>query len=166
VPRKIAYRLEPGSFVANQAQRQGQQAAAGVNSAADDIRVLNNRKYVPLATDVTIGIAAYATLLRADINTFLARGFLIITFTASTAHITNVATTYFQIVLDGTPIKATYTTFQAVPGAQNASIILQVPVRKGAHTVLVQWKTDNTSARINAKTVLEEHAHLLVQEAA
>jgi hypothetical protein len=163
---KLAYRLEQGSFQTNQSQRLGQQAAAKTNNIVDQIRVLNNRKFVKLAVDRTIGVAAYATLLSTDIITILDRGFLIITFTASTVHITNIATTYFQVVVDKVVVESCYTTFMAVPAALCASIVIMVPVLKGQHNVLVQWRTDNTSARINALTIPEEHANMLVQEAA
>ncbi len=164
---KLAYRLEPSSFAGNQAQRLGQQAAAQSNSLVDLARALNNHQYVPLATDQTLAVsAAYATLLEANINTILARGNLLITFTASAVHITNIATIYFQVVVDNVIRKGTYVTYQVVPTALNASMVILVPVVRGAHNVKLQWKTDNNSARINALTVVEEHAHLLVQEAA
>ncbi len=164
---KLAYRLEQGTFRDNQAQRLGQQAAAQSNSLVDQVRALNNHVYVPLRTDQTLAVsAAYATLLEGNINTILARGNLLITFTASAVHITNVATIYFQIVVDGVVQKGSYATYQVVPTALNVSMMILVPVVRGQHTVKLQWKTDNNSARINAKTIVEEHAHLLVQEAA
>jgi hypothetical protein len=120
--------------------------------------------YAALATNATIGIAAYATLLTADITTVLARSYLAISFSASSVHITNIATTSFQILVDGVVTKGCYVTYGTAGYAESVAMVIRVPVTRGPHRVLLQWKTDNTSARINASTVVEEHAHLLVQE--
>lgn len=162
---KIAYRRELGTFAVQQAQLQGQAAAAKANQHVDLLRVLNNRVYIALDVDISIGIAAYATLLQSNIITILDRGFLLITFTASCVHITNAATIFFQILVDGVVKKGSYATFAAVSSGLNVSMVLMVPVRKGPHNIKLQWKTDNVTARILAKTVVEEHCHLLVQEA-
>ena len=161
---KVAFRREHGSFQSQQAQVLAQNGVRKTNEHVDVLRVLNNRAYAALVADTTIGIAAYATLLSARITTLLANGFLIITFSASSVHITNLATTRFQILVDGVVTKGCYVTYPVAGYAASVSMIIRVPVRRGGHVVDVQWKTDNTSARINATSVVEEHAHLLVQE--
>lgn len=126
---------------------------------------LENRAYVALATDNTITAAAYATLLTANITTVLTGGYLVITFSASGRKTTGIGSAYFQILVDGIVAKACYSGW-GINFPFNSGMVVRVAVKKGAHTVLVQWKTDVNSLQINAASVVEEHAHLLVQEAA
>ncbi len=157
-------RTHTGSFTGDNAQRQAQVASIKANEHVDAIAVLNNRSYVALATDNTFAAAAYATLLTASITTLLARGFIIVTFSASGVQITNVASDEFQIVVDGVVVKGCYVS-NAVNFAFVASMVVRVPVVRGPHTVKLQVKCTANSLRINAKTINEEHAHMLVQEA-
>lgn len=124
---------------------------------------IGNRAASTKGTDTTIGVAAYATLLTATITSLQATSILDIDFTASGIHITNQGTTYFQVVVDGTPVKGCYTTV-GIGFAFTAAISCEAAVSAGEHTVLVQWKTDAASSRILAATVNEEHAHVLVRE--
>ncbi len=124
---------------------------------------VTRRAYAALATDSTTASATYATLLTATITTLAARSFLVISFTASGAHITNAATTLFRVTVDGTVIKGCYTTV-AANYAFSAAIVVRTPVVVGMHTVLVQWSTDNATARISAATVVTEHAAVSIHE--
>lgn len=164
---KLAQRLQhTGVFAQDQAQRLAQDTARKSNAHVDMLAVLTNRAYTALAADVIIGAAAYAPLLTANITTTLAAGFLIITWSVSTVHPTAIATTYLQVVVDGVVIKGAYWTAPTAAYAGCLSMVVRVPVTRGAHVVQLQWKTDGASARISAKTINEEHAHMLVQEAA
>lgn len=136
-----------------------------VRELAGSVAVLRNRSYVALTTSVTLAVAAYATLLTATITTLLDRGYLVISFSASAVQTTTTGIVYFQVVVDGTVAKGAFVSIVA-GGAGTASMVVRVPVTKGAHTVLLQWKSSVANARINAASVVEEHAHLLVQEAA
>jgi hypothetical protein len=159
-------RVHTDSYVADTAQAQARTASVKVNAHVDAIAVLNNRSYTALATDTgNVAAAAYAKLIDARITTLLSRGYLIITLSASGTQITNAATVFFQILVDGAVVKGLYTTVP-VTFSFNAAMLVRVPVVKGTHVVTVQWKTNANSVRISAKTVNEEHAHLLVQEAA
>ena len=125
---------------------------------------LANRAYAALATDTgTIAAGAYATLLIANITTTLVKSFLLVSFTASGVQVTTLGTAFFQVLVDGAVVKGTYTTV-AAGSAFAASMVVRVPVSKGAHSVALQWKTSVANARINASTVVEEHAHLYVEE--
>ncbi len=124
---------------------------------------LTNRTTVTKATDTTITATAYASLMTANITTTVANSYLDISLSASGVHITNAATTYFQLVVDSVPVKGAYSTV-AANFAFCVSLSARVAVSAGAHTVLIEWKTDTDSARINASSVVEEHAHLFVQE--
>jgi hypothetical protein len=164
---KLAQRRQhTGVFGADQAQRLAQDAARQVNSHTDMLNALLNRSFTALTTDTgTIAAGAYATLLTANITTVLASGYLLITFTASGVEVTTLGTASFQILVDGVVRKGAYTTVGA-GSAFTAAIVIRVPVTRGAHVVLAQWKTSVANARINAATVNEEHAAMLVQEAA
>ncbi len=161
---KLAQRMQHSDFAGQQQQRLAQDTARKVNSFNDTLAALTNRAYATLTTDVTNAVATYATLLTANITTVLASGFLIITISASGGKITNAGTPAFQVVVDGVATKACRT---SVPlnFSFNVAMTVRVAVTRGAHIVLLQWKTDSASAVISAATVVENHAHLLVQEA-
>ncbi len=156
-------RQHTGQFAQDQAQRLAQQVAVKANGHTSLLNALTNSAYVPLTTDVTISVAAYATLLSVPITTFLASGSLVINVSTSSLHQTGVGTNFFQVLVDGTPIKGTYVT-GGTGYAVSASMVLRVPVRMGSHVVTLQWRTDANTARIAAATINEEHAHLFVQE--
>ncbi len=63
------------------------------------------------------------------------------------------------MVLKG--LKASIVATYAFP----ASMIARVAVSQGTHTVRVDWLTDTASVQVNPVTTVENHAHLLVQEA-
>lgn len=164
---KLAQRLaNPGSFATEQQQRLAQDTARKVNSFSNMLNAMVNRSYSALATDTgNVAAAAYATLLTAPITTVLVTGFLVVTFSVS--GIQNVgagATLFFQVLVDGVVRKGCYTTASA-GFSFNASMVVRVPVTRGAHVVLLQGKTNAGSYHISAATVNEEHAHMLAQEA-
>ncbi len=152
-----------GTFSGGQMQAQARVATQKVNGHADILAALTNYAYVPLKTDATTASATSSTLLTANITTVLESGFLLVTFTASGGHPTNLGTAYFVVVVDGVVTKGCYTTVPAA-SAWSAAIMIRVAVTRGAHTVLVKWATDSATLRISAATVATEHAHLLVQE--
>jgi len=126
---------------------------------------LTRRAYASLSEDVTAP-AAYATLLTAKITTHSAKGFLSVAFTASGARLTNAATTFFQVLIDGKVVKGCQVTAAAAFGF-SAAIVVRAPVSAGAHVVEVQWMTDNiVTSRINAASVVTEHAAMSVYEEA
>lgn len=163
---KLAYeRSHTGQLPMEQAQRLGQKAAQEINHLIDEITVLKNRGYAALTTDVTINIAAYAPLLTTTIRTLLANGFVILTLTASGAQAAGAGTIYFQILVDDVVVKGVWSTVGA-GDAFSVSLLARVAVRAGNHVVKVQWRTSVNGARVNAATSVEEHAHVLAQEAA
>lgn len=168
--RKIAYRREhTGTFAGDQQQRSAQKAGFELNAKEKRLQVLENRAYVQLAANQTLAGSAgvYTTLLTTTITTLLASGFLILTFTASGTHPTTAnATTYFKLLVDGAYVQGAYVTNGIANAAWTAAIVVRAAVTKGAHTVTLQWSTDNNSARIAPLTSTNEHADLLVQEAA
>ncbi len=133
--------------------------------AIDRFAVLENRVYVALAANVAIGVTAYAALVSTTITTYLPNGHIDITFTASGANSASAANARFLVLVDGAPVKGTYA-YTAAGQTFCGAIVLRVPVRAGKHAVAVQWKSDAGAALIRAASVVEEHAHLLVQEAA
>ena len=153
-----------GTFAGQQQQRLAQDAARRLNSIGDVITALTNRGYAALATDV-VATTSYVTLLSSAITTVLSSGYLVITFSASCVHTTNAATIYFQLLVDNVVKKGAYTTFFAAATGACVAMVLRVPVTKGPHVVALQWKSDNVTGRINAATVNEEHAHMLIEEA-
>lgn len=161
-------RTHTGSFTGDQAQRQAQIATVKTNAHVDAIAVLNNRAYVALTVDSTLAGSAgvYTTLLTTSLTTLLATGFVIVTFTASCTHNNAGATTYFKVFVDGVAVRGCYATVTAGGEAFCEAILIRVPVTKGTHVVLLKWSTDNNTVRINAKTSANEHAAMLVQEAA
>ena len=163
---KLAQRtVHTGTFQGGQAQKLAQDTARKANTLAEQVAALQNRAYAALTTDSTAPLFTYATLLTANITTVLATGYLIVTFTASGAHITNPGQTYFQVLVDNV-IKKGIGVTMTTGGSWSASIVLRTVVTRGPHVVLVQWNSDAASGRINAASTVEEHAHLLVQEAA
>ncbi len=125
--------------------------------------VLSNYDVDDVSTDISTSSGTYATILTANVTTTLASSYLDISFTASGAHITNAATTFFPVLVDGVPVKGTQSKVPANYG-WSAAYRSRAAVAAGAHTVVVQWKTDNATARINASSLVEEHGHLHVRE--
>lgn len=159
-------RVHTGEFKVDQQQRLAQQAAQKLNSQADMLNAMLNRGYGALAVDTTLATSAsYATLATATITTVLASGYLLITATASGVQLTNAAVDQFQITVDGVVIKGCYQS-SAINGGFSVALVVRVAVTRGLHTVLWQAKCTSSSLRVNAATVNDEHAHVLVQEAA
>ncbi len=166
-PKLAQRRQHTGEFGVDQQQRLAQDTARKVNSQADTLSALTNRSYATLAANTTLATSAsYATLLTANITTVLATGYLLVHFTASGIHTNGGATVYFQVTVDGVATRGSYVTVPTANYAWSQAIVARVAVTRGGHAVLLQWRTDNNSARINAATVVTEHADLLVQEAA
>lgn len=166
--KKVAVRLEyTGQAAQDRAQRMAQQVGQAHEATKSVVEALANHTFTRLSTDNTLATSAtYATLLTTTITTKLSSGNILITATASGQKITAVGTAYFRLLVDNVAAKGVYTTSQAVPNAWSISIVHRVAATRGAHTVALQWRTDSNSLRINASSVTEEHASLLVQEVA
>ncbi len=159
-------RVHTGDFKVDQQQRLAQQAAQKSNTHAEMLGALLNRSYTALAADITLATSAsYATLLTANITTLLNSGYLIITWTASGDQITGAGTAFFTVVVDGVTIKGLYNTIP-LNFSWNSAMVIRVPVTRGSHVVLLKWKTNVSSVRIRPVTTVENHATMLVQEAA
>jgi hypothetical protein len=159
-------RTHTGDYKVDQQQRLAQAAAVVTNSHRDMLNALVNRAYAELATDTgTLNVAAYTTLLTANITTVLATGYLLITVSSSGAQVTNAATVYLQVTVDGVVKRACYATVN-VAWSWSLAMVVRVPVTRGPHVVTTQWKSNQPSVHINPLTVNGEHASLLVQEAA
>ncbi len=127
---------------------------------------LTRRAYVALGTDTgNVAAAAYATLLTTTITTAIERSFLIIAFSASGTQITNAGTVFFQVLVDNDVVKGCYTTIPT-NYSFSASMVVRIPVTRGLHSVLLQWKTNVSSAHINALSTTEEHASMSIHEEA
>ncbi len=166
LPRKVAMRVElTGNAPGDRAQRMAQVVGQAHEQTKGVVAALANVAYVELATDVSLGAsAAFSPLISIKITSTLDAGALVVTFTASSAQLTNSGNTYFRIVVDGVVRKGTRGQIAAGFGL-NSAIVQRIPVTRGPHTVVVQWSADNNTARINAKSLTYEHANLLVQEA-
>jgi len=159
-------RVHTGDFKVDQQQRLAQAAAVVTNSHRDMLLALVNRSYVELTTDFTqAGTATYATLLTANITTVLATGYIITTFSVSGVQLTNASAEVFQVTVDGVATKGCYQS-TILNGAFSAAMVIRTAVTRGPHVVRLQSKVNNNTMRISAATVNEEHAHMLVQEAA
>jgi hypothetical protein len=164
LPKKVPFRREhTGDPAMDRMQRLAQATASAHELTKTIVAALMNRVYAALAVDVTIGIAAYAALFSATITTLLPTGNLDIIFTASGANSTATANMRFLVLVDNVSVGGTYG-FTNAGQTFCSTIAVRVPVKAGKHVVTVQWKSDAGAARINAKTVAEEHAHLLLQE--
>lgn len=166
---KLAQRsVHTGTFAGQQQQRLAQDAARQVNSHADMLNALVNRSYTALAVDASLAGSAlvYTALFSASITTVMATGYLLMTFTASGTHTFLGATVDFKLLVDNVLTKGAYVTVRGAGDAFSVAIVSRVAVTRGAHTVRVDWSTDNSTARLRPATVDREHAALLVQEAA
>lgn len=165
LPGKVALRREQtGDVSRDRAQALAQRVATAHEQTKDIVAALMNQAYEALAADKNINIAAYATLLTASITTVLASGHLVVTLTASGVEVASAGTIFFQVLVDGVIAKGVWSTV-AAGAAFSVSLVVRVAVSRGPHAVVVQWKTSVNNARINASTSVEEHAHLLLQEA-
>lgn len=124
---------------------------------------LTRHAYVDLTVNKSIGVAAYAPLIQTTITTASANSFILVNFTASGDHPTNLGNVAFQIVVDNVAVKGCGMTAATAYGF-NAATVLRVPVKRGAHTVVVQWKTDVLTARINAASSVNHHAAMSIRE--
>lgn len=163
--KKVAVRIEhTGDPAKDRAQLLARQNTQSHEQTRIIVAALMNRVFAALAVDVAIGVAAYVALLSTTITTVLAKGNIDIHFTASGANSTATANARFLVLVDGVAVKGTYG-FTNAGDAFSAALVVRVAVTAGPHTIAVQWKSDAGAARINAKSVQEEHAHLLVAEA-
>lgn len=124
-----------------------------------------NQAFSSLKVDTTLAAGAYATLVSAVITTVLTSGHLVITMSMSGSQITNASVVLWQLVVDGVVLKGGYTNV-ALNNQFSASMVMRAGVLAGKHTVALQVKTTSSSVRFNATSVNEEHANLLIQEAA
>lgn len=120
--------------------------------------------YVQQAADITITVAAYAKLFEVAIQKVQVGTRLRIHFGASFLQLTNPGGAYFQVKLDGVIQKGTYVSTSVAGTAYNAHLSLIVPAAEGRRIVTVEWKCAVNSLRIAAKTIVEEHATLIVEE--
>lgn len=165
LPNKVAYRREhTGDVARDRAQALAQNVKTAHEQTKNIVAALINQAYVALDTDVTLNIAAYATLLTTTITTVLPSGHIVITVTATGLKNTAGGTLAIRVKVDGTVAKAAYVTAGA-GSAFSVSMVVRVAATAGPHTVIVEAKTSSNGATINAATVAEEHAHMLVQEA-
>lgn len=164
--KKVAVRQElTGVASQDRAQRMAQQVGQAHELTKAVVTALANSTFERLTTDVTIATSAsYATLLTATIDTTLTSGNLDISFSASGQKITNNGSALFRILVDGVAARGMATTCAAVTSSWAMSLVDQVAVTKGPHTVLLQWRTDTSSLRILAASTAEHHACLRVQE--
>jgi hypothetical protein len=166
LPRKVAKIAEfTGHAPADRAQVMAQRVGAAHEQTKAYVQVLANRVYGALTVDTTTASGTYSTLITASITTLLATGFLLIHVSACGDKTTNAGIISLQVVVDGVVAKGTYT---AVAANSQFAVPLQwrVAVAKGPHVVTLQWKTSTANATINAVSVNEEHATMLVQESA
>lgn len=164
LPKRVAVRVEhTGDTSQDRAQRLARDVANAHELTKAFVAILANRSYAALATDTTIAAAAYATLLTAQIMTLAPTGFLLVTFTASGLKTTAQGTISFQVLLDGVPVKGMHVG-EGASFQFSASMLVRAPVKAGPHTVQLQWQTNISGAQINAASVNEEHASMLVQE--
>ena len=120
--------------------------------------------YVQQTTDLTVAAGAYAKLFDVQIRKLQVGSRLAIRFGASFVQLTAAGGVSFQVKLDGVVVKGTYVTTPTATAAYNAGIVLVVAALPGLHTVTVEWKDSAGSVRVNAKSIVEEHATLLVEE--
>lgn len=157
-----------GNASGDRAQRMAQQVSQSHEITKELVQALANYAYAELAADVTLGASAgvYSDLLTVNLATSLPSGSLTITFSTSSTHVTNTGSNYFRVMVDGVAKRGAYATIGTLNFGVCALQVLRVPVTAGNHVVKLQWSTDFSSARINAKSSVAEHANLLVQEGA
>ena len=129
-----------------------------------DIFWVTKRAYVQLEVNSIIAASSsYVTLLQLDLASSQDKSFLLIDFHMSGSRLTTTATTYFQFVVDGVVTKGFYQSLSLNFG-YSGSFQYRVPITKGVHRVLAQWRTDANSSQILARTVLSEYATLHLSE--
>ncbi len=69
------------------------------------------------------------------------------------------------MLVDNAVVKGCYTT-ASTNDSFAVSMVVRIPVTRGLHVVLLQWKTNVSSAHINAFTTTEEHAAMSIHEEA
>lgn len=119
--------------------------------------------YDAVVADISTASAVYATILTANITTVLPTSFLLIQFSVSGHRLTNFATNYFLVYVDGTAQKGCYDSTPVSYG-YTGGVTQRVAVTAGDHVVLVKWKTDSPTTYISGASVPEEHGTLFVQE--
>lgn len=127
---------------------------------------LRRRAYVATTADTTTSSASYVELMSTTITSAMASSYLVLSFTASGVKSTNAGTVTFQIVVDGTAVKGCSIGTLTATWHWNAAIVVRVPVVAGLHTVRIDWATTTASVRVNAASLVDEHASLHVFEEA
>jgi len=123
---------------------------------------LTQTSFLELSSDVSTTSASFVDLISITIYTY--GGTCLVTFSVSGEDSANNRNLYFQLVMDGTPIK--WTQFRT-PNTQNSACLTATVIpAEGSHTFLIQWRVSANTGQIRPVTVNEEHAALLIEEVA
>ena len=127
---------------------------------------MRQRTYVALGTDTTIALTSpltYVTLISATLTTVVKESYLLAIVSISGQKTTGAGTVYVRVLVDGAVAKGTYVTATA-SSFFAAPMIIRAAVSAGQHTIELQWATDVSSVRVNASSVVNEHAAMQVTE--
>lgn len=164
-----------GPLVTQPAHRNEHTGEAGLDRIQNNVRALIEAfrakpwalpaSYEELTASTTIATSAsYATLLSCEITTRTPNSYLLMQATASMKKLTAIGTAFLVLIVDGVTRKGFYVTAAAINYVICGSIIQRVAVTPGTHTVLLKWRTDSSSLRIDPVSTVEEHASLRVSE--
>lgn len=116
--------------------------------------------------DVTNSSTSFVTLLTDSFTTGPGSNRLKIWISyavSNTAVGTNLA--IFRITVDGTPQRGGASDTIGATAQQSGSIIVDVPVGPGPHTIVLQWRVSSGTAQIRAVTAPDlEHANMIIME--
>ena len=119
-------------------------------------------QFAEQTTDVTTTSTTFTDLLTVNITT--TGGDLLIQASAGFKQSNDQQSVYFQVLIDDIVQRGAGATCRNQDIRGSMSIVLKRAVAAGARVVKLQWRVSANTGSVNAATVPEEHASLLVSE--
>jgi hypothetical protein len=121
-------------------------------------------QYTVLGVDSTTTSTTFVDLMSTTVNT--SANTCVVYFTASGDNSTTSVNSYFQLLIDGTPLRGTKYRNTANSGAGHSCILVcETPMlTAGAHVFKIQWLAQSGTSRIRPLTIATDHASLLIEE--
>jgi len=134
-------------------------------AATSSVGKLKQTLFTQITTDTTTTSTTFVAFLSQAV-TIVAGSDVIVNFTCAGSQNANSRTTFFQLLIDGTPTRGTgFGQSVAANSPGSCALVYRATgLAVGAHTFAIQWRTSASTSQVRPATVINEHASLLLQE--
>jgi hypothetical protein len=115
-----------------------------------------------ISADTTTTSTTFTNLLTRTITTGANK--IDIHFSCSASESTNNAQIYFQLLIDGSPVRGTGNHYTPANATRANSLVYSTTVTAASHTFTIQWRVTSGTGQIRPVTTINEHASLLIHE--